>query len=136
MGMSKKAGEKKRAVEPVVRGEAPRHGRPQADTFDWRTFDPAMLQGGSRGPAGDRAGHLPGPPGPTPPAQGPVRRDQGIGGRRLLSRPRVRRRRGDRRLWARPSPDQEDRGKEAGPPDRARDPLMPIVLAPQKLLRA
>jgi hypothetical protein len=45
--MSKKAREKKRAIEQFVPGEAPRDGRPQADDFAWRTFDPAMLQGGA-----------------------------------------------------------------------------------------
>ena len=48
--MSKKAGETKRAIEQVARGEAPRGGRPQADDFDWRTFDPAMLEGGAEAP--------------------------------------------------------------------------------------
>jgi hypothetical protein len=50
MGMSKKAGEKKRAIEQVARGEVPRDGRPQAEDFDWRTFDPAMLEGGAEAP--------------------------------------------------------------------------------------
>ena len=48
--MSKKTGEKKQAIDQVVRGEAPRDDRPQADTFDWRTFDPAMLKGGAEAP--------------------------------------------------------------------------------------
>jgi hypothetical protein len=48
--MSKKAEEKKRAMEQVVRGEAPRDGRPQAEDFDWRTFDPAMLRGEADAP--------------------------------------------------------------------------------------
>ena len=48
--MSKKAGEKKRPIEQVAPGKAPRDGRPQADDFDWRTFDPAMLEGGAEAP--------------------------------------------------------------------------------------
>jgi hypothetical protein len=48
--MNKKAVGKKRAIEQDARSEAPRGGRPQADTFDWRTFDPAMLKGRAEAP--------------------------------------------------------------------------------------
>lgn len=48
--MSKKAGKTMRATEQVVHGEAPSSGRPPVNTFDWHTFDPAMLKGGAEAP--------------------------------------------------------------------------------------
>jgi len=48
--MSKKVAEKKRDTEPFVASKASRSDRSQADSFDWRRFDPAMLKGGSKAP--------------------------------------------------------------------------------------
>jgi hypothetical protein len=44
--MSKKTAGKKMGIEQVVANEAGKSDRSQADDFDWRAFDPAMLKGG------------------------------------------------------------------------------------------
>ena len=48
--MSKKTKGEKPVIERVVPGETARGSGTQSDVFDWRTFEPAMLDGGSKAP--------------------------------------------------------------------------------------
>jgi hypothetical protein len=48
--MSKKTRVNKPVVEPVAQGETARGARSRSDLFDWRTFEPAMLEGGDKAP--------------------------------------------------------------------------------------
>jgi hypothetical protein len=50
MSMSKKTTGKKPWVEPIVLDETALGGGSQSDSFDWRTFEPAMLEGGAKAP--------------------------------------------------------------------------------------
>jgi hypothetical protein len=50
MSMSKKTTGKKPVDEQVAHGETARGGGSQSDFFDWRTFEPAMLEGGAKAP--------------------------------------------------------------------------------------
>ena len=48
--MSKKSKVKKPVSEPVVPDESARGIGPSGDFFDWRTFEPSMLEGGTKAP--------------------------------------------------------------------------------------
>jgi len=48
--MSKKIADKKLPAERVVASEVSRSNRSQVGDFNWRTFDPAMLEGGVHAP--------------------------------------------------------------------------------------
>jgi hypothetical protein len=50
MTMSKKSKVKKPVSEPVVPDESARGIGPSGDFFDWRTFEPSMLEGGTKAP--------------------------------------------------------------------------------------